>query len=66
MNVDTDQKTLERPTIYHQCKHWWLPSFSPACAGENANESLPVYQTRQIRTFYQLVKGSDLLVFQGI
>ena len=24
-------------------------------------ESLPVYQTVQIRTFYQLVKGSDLL-----
>ena len=24
-------------------------------------ESLPAYQTRQIRTFYQLVKGSDLL-----
>ena len=26
-------------------------------------ESLPVYQTVQIRTFYQLVKGSDLLFF---
>ena len=24
-------------------------------------ESLPAYQTVQIRTFYQLVKGSDLL-----
>ena len=24
-------------------------------------ESLPVYQTRQIRTFHQLVRGSDLL-----
>lgn len=26
-------------------------------------ESLPVYQAVQIRTFYQLVKGSDLLFY---
>ena len=28
---------------------------------QNANESLPVCQTEQIRTLHQLVKGSDLL-----
>jgi hypothetical protein len=23
----------------HQCKHWWLPLFSPTKVGANANES---------------------------
>jgi hypothetical protein len=39
-----EQSNRNMPVAYccHQCLHWWLPSFSPTWAGENANESLPV------------------------